>query len=580
MTAPTTSGQLARWSSALLSGDQSRIAETARSIAESSSKHDTEYRFTIYDRMWIRMGDITGWVIESTGTDPRNITPTAKITVKGNCPFTAALAECRNTMVGIVVETAGQRYPLYVTDFYEVYKDGAWTGEIELKGIWDILNYYVIWPEWFLPLATQPVSHAVFIWALCTCLEAMVSECALRIQSGLWEFVNGVTSLDPDIRTWFGTMLQNIQNNGANIGTITTALNTPVYVVRHNPFLDTSPLIARTVRMETCGAVIGDVTRAYGVDTNMTLFLPGDPQPDEWSNLTQPTYVFSTVDRSQIKGPFSNVLDSVLRTVVDAQGSLFGNVFDPFLNPNGQNPALPDGAFEAETLGVNFVAPYAIVVAPDDGQDSAIISCRIGHHTPMGWQHIIGGRSPKWLNDLINATTAWLIDSISIIIGFTGIPSDLLSGFLNNSFLAFQMIQHYDRRNAVGPYHPGIETFTATASAPYNIESVFAFINKLWDTRGYTSAEVVINAAGPNAQYALGRDIFKGGLMSLVFRSRTLIITDYIERVTWRITRTERTLIAQLGDGKRAESPLAKHQRWLTGAFESINTLTLSPQSG
>jgi hypothetical protein len=68
--------------------------------------------------------------------------------------------------------------------------------------------------------------------------------------------------------------------------------------------------------------------------------------------------------------------------------------------------------------------------------------------------------------------------------------------------------------------------------------------------------------------------------MSLVFRSRTLILTDYIEMVTWRITPTERELIAQLGDGRRKESPLAKHQRFLTGIFESINTITLAPQSG
>lgn len=167
-----------------------------------------------------------------------------------------------------------------------------------------------------------------------------------------------------------------------------------------------------------------------------------------------------------------------------------------------------------------------------------------------------------------------------IVIGFTGIPSDLLAGFLNNSFLAFQLIQHYERRNEVGPYHPGIETFTATASAPYNIETIFAFINKLWDTRGYTSAVVKINVFGPKAQYALGRDIFKGGLMSLVFGGRRFILTDYIENVTWRITPTVRELIVQLGDGKRDEAPLAKHQRFVTAIFEEINVLTLAPQSG
>jgi hypothetical protein len=384
----------------MLSGDQARIATTARSIVEASSKIDTTFRFELYDKMWVRQADLTGWIIDASGTDPRNITPTAKLTIKGDCPFWQALSECRNTMVGLVVETAGQRYAFYVKTFTEKYENGAWTGIVELNGIWDILNYLVIWPTWFLPLQAQPISHAVFIWALCTCLEAMVSECALRIQSGLWEFINNALSLNPDIRTWFGTLLQTIQNNGGSFGSITTALKHPVYVQRTNPFLDTSPLVARTVRMETCGAVIGDITKAYGVDTRMDLWLPGDPQPDDWAHLTQPTYVFSTKDRSQITGPFGNVLDSVLRTIVDIQGSLFGNVFDPFLNPKGQNPALPDGAFEAEQLGINFVAPYAVIVAPENGEDSAIISCEISHHTPEGWQHIVGGRSAgaPWLN--------------------------------------------------------------------------------------------------------------------------------------------------------------------------------------
>jgi hypothetical protein len=233
-------------------------------------------------------------------------------------------------------------------------------------------------------LQTQPFSHAVFIWALCTVLEAMVSECALRIQSGLWEFVNNALSLNPDMRAWFGTLLQTIQNNGGSFGTITTALKHPVYVVRTNPFLDTSPLVARTVRMETCGAVIGDITKAYGVDTSMDLWLPGDPQPDAWANLTQPTYVFSTKDRSQIEGPFGNVLDSVLRTVVDLEGSLLGHARPAAQPEAARTRRCPTGRSRPRLLGVNFVAPYAIVVAPDEGEDSAIISCKIGHHTPDG----------------------------------------------------------------------------------------------------------------------------------------------------------------------------------------------------
>jgi hypothetical protein len=163
-----------------------------------------------------------------------------------------------------------------------------------------------------------------------------------------------------------------------------------------------------------------------------------------------------------------------------------------------------------------------------------------------------------------------------IIIGFTGIPSDLLAGFLNNSFLAFQLLQHYDRRDEVGPYHPAIERFHATASAPYNIETVFAFINALFDSQGYTTAQVTFRNGD---QYALGRDIFKGGLMSLVYMGRSRMVTDYVENVMWRITPEERTVTVQMGDLRRTEAPLAKHQRFITAAFEAINVVTLAPQS-
>lgn len=571
----------AAWQAALQTGDPNRIAVTARKLTEAKSQVDTTFRFTVCDKMWRPMGAIGSDLMEASGTDPRNDTPTGKITLKGGSPLVPLFMDCRNTMVGVEVETAGLRYNFYTKTHRYRYDDGAWTGNVELRGIWDILNYYVIWPSWYLPIQAQPFSHAVYIWALQTVIEEMVAECAIRIQSGWLEFINNGLSLNPDVRAWFGTILQALGRDGLSLQTFSRMLKTPTYVQRTNPFLDTSPLCAKTVRMETCGSVIKDVTRAYGVDTRMELWRPGDPQPDAWANLDQPTYVFSTRDRSQISGPTHTVLDSVLRQVVDLGGSL-GGIFNSVVK---QAPGM-DGVFYSPLLGQHYEQPYAIVVAPDqkilpDGtavsEDSNIISCEIADHTPEGWQHIIGGRSPKWLNDLMNATFAWLIDSLMIVIGFTGIPSDLLSGFLNNSFLAFQLIQVYDRRDAVGPYHPAIERMYPTASAPYNIETVFAFINAIFDSQGYTTAQVVFRNGD---QYALGRDIFRGGLMSLVYQSRTKMVTDYIENIMWSITPDERKLWVQMGDGRRDEAPLGKFQRLLTGIFESLNVLTLAPQSG
>jgi hypothetical protein len=548
----------------LLSGDLMSRVNAAEDIASTYDPRNNIWDVEIHDKFWRAIGAVGDDMLELVGTDPRNNLPSATLKIKGDSEHIEKFMACTDTLVGITVTTGGMRFAYYVKSFDYEYKDGEWTGTANLLGVWDILNYLIIWPNFLLPIQAQVPSHAIFIWALCTVVESMVGECAFRIQSGLWEFINNALSLNPDIRTWFGTLLQ-------NNGNIFQALKTPIYVVHTNLFTDTSPLVAKTVRMESCGTVITDITKAYGVDVRVDLWLPGDDQPDQWANLALPTYVVTAKDRSQIEGPTKTVLDAVIRTTIDAGGSLFGEIFG-INQVDGMN-----GVFDAPGLGVNFVPPWALLIAPESGEKGSVGDCKISFHTPAGWSHIIGGRSPKWLNDFLNATFAWIIDSISILIGFTGIPSNLLEGFLNNAFLAFQVCQVYDRRNNVGPYHPGIETFTATTSAPYNIETLFAFINKIFDTRGYVSA---IASFRNGEVYTLGKDVFRGGLMSVLFFGRTKLFTDYVENLMFRITADARDVVVQIGDGKAEEAPLAKHQRFITGIFESLNVVTLAPQSG
>ena len=64
-----------------------------------------------------------------------------------------------------------------------------------------------------------------------------------------------------------------------------------------------------------------------------------------------------------------------------------------------------------------------------------------------------------------------------IAIGITGVPGNLFDGFLNDAFLAFQLVENYGRRVEMGPYSRH-ELFTPTASAPYNIESMFTMVNQ------------------------------------------------------------------------------------------------------
>lgn len=567
------------WKRELDSGVPWRQAEAAKEVADAFSSSDTDVKVTVCDKFWNPIG-VAGDYIEVSGTIPRNQAPQATLKLPENHWLDPFLSECETTMVGVLIETEGISEAFYVKRHREkLGEDGAVVLTSELVGVWDILNYLPIWPSWALPIQTQPISHAVYASPLCTAIEAMAAEQSFRIQSGINELINNALSLNPDVRAWIGAILQTIKNDGSTGG----ALKTPLYVVRTGLLRDGSPLFIRTVRMETVGQVITDITKAYGVDVRVHLWRPGDPQPDVWANLTHATYVMTVKDRSQIKGPTGTILDSAIRTVVDAQGSLLGNALAPLLNP--LNKYAPDGAYIAPIVGLDFVPPWAVLVTPDtlniDGEvireKSPLVTYEIVRSTPLGWQHIIGGKSPQFLNDGINATLGFAIDAAQIVLGFTGVPSSLLDGFMNDAFFAFQLVQNYTRRDQVGPYHPAIEVFTPTSTAPYNVETLFQFIQVLWDSRGYTTA--VATFRGQNGPFRLNKDIFPGALMSLVYASRTRIFTDHIEMVAFKSNRTTREVTVTIGDGKPIQHPIVELKRNFSEAIAALNVITLAPSS-
>jgi hypothetical protein len=579
MTAVLDHPNLPFWTKELDSGVTWREAEAAKNVADAFSSSDTDVTVTVFDAFWREIG-VAGNYIEVSFTIPRNAAPQATLQLPENHWLDPFLSQCETTMVGVLIETEGISEAFYVKRHREkLNEDGKVVLTSELVGIWDILNYLPIWPSWYLPIAAQPFSHAIYFSQLCTGIEAMAAQQSFRIQSGLNEFLNNAAGLNLDVRTWLGTMLQAIKND-PQTGSI---LKTPLYVVRTGLLKDTSMPFCKTVRMETVGQVIGDITKAHGVDVRVYLWRPGDPQPDRWANLTHPTYVMTVKDRSQVEGPTKTALDSALRGLVDAQGSLLGKTLDPLLNPDGEYA--PEGIYIAPRLGLVFVPPYAQLETPDtivaDGEvirsKSALMTYEIVRSTPLGWQHIIGGKSPKWLNDLMNAWYSFVIDVAQIILGFTGVPSNLLDGFLNDAFFAFQLIQHYSRRDDVGPYHPAIEVFTPTNSSPYNVEALFQIIQVLWDSRGYTTA--VATFRGQNGPFKLGRDIFPGALMSLVYGSRTKLFTDHIELVSGKANRTTRELTVHIGDGKPIQHPIVELKRNISEVIAAVNIATLAPNS-
>lgn len=375
---PEVSAQIQEW---LNSEDSVRVVDGAELASKLEQENLSEVVVYVSDKYWRRIGE-AGDRIALTATKTRNQVPTVEIAVPGDTPLKKYLRKCRTEVVGIEVECGGMKWAAIVDTASYKLEDGVKTLTVKCFGIYEILSYMLIWPNWLLPIQTQIPSKAWFVGPICTVIESMIAEQALRIQSGMWELVNNAASLNLDWRTWFGRWL-------TSNGDILSMLTTPVYVVHHNPLLDGSPWVSGVFRMDTVAAAIDKLITAYGVTVDVELWRPGDPQPDAWSNLKVPTYVVRVVDRSQITGPTGTLFDGLLFQVVNVLGSALGEAVEPLVRqPQGRS-----GVFISPILGMKYKQPWPILI---DHPNGPMESFEIVDHHPQGHTLIIGGRSPKW----------------------------------------------------------------------------------------------------------------------------------------------------------------------------------------
>jgi hypothetical protein len=558
---------------ALVASDERTAMGIARTVAELEQAAPTEISVRMGDkfyRNWSECGDY----IELEVNWPKNKVNTGTLQLKADDPLAALALTCHQTTVPVVIQAGYLRWSGRVDVAHD--KFGEETPDVvecELLGDYAWLTRIIAWSNFLTPIIFQFPNRGTAMGGAVTVVKYIVATQTFRLQSGMWDLVNNLANLNLDWRTWFGTVLmQDLGDDGVpGVDDVMRMLRTPIYVIPTNPFLDTSPFVAVTWRFQKLSELIEQIVEDNGLVVEVNLWLPGDPQPPGVGAfpLTTATITVDVKDRQGVVGPTGTFLDGILRVLVDLQSSLFGQLLAPLLNP--ARLGAPLGINIAPAIGVSFVQPWCLFNAddPDSGLKGELV-----HHHPLAWRMLAGGRSPKWLNDLINATISWLLDMVMILIGITGIPSDLLSGIFNDAFFAFQLIDLYDRRVELGPFgFP--EAFTPTNHGTYQLSMVFVIMRMIWDTRGYVSGKVVFDQ---NFPYTVGRDLFPGALATIIRRGQAY--TDYVENVTLKDNRQVRCKItAEIGDNKDEQAPAAKMQRRIVGYQEAFNNLFLSIQS-
>lgn len=385
---------------AKLNSSNNRTAiSTADMLAAAQLAAPTDITVTFYDKIYTSRGECNDYISMQCAF-PRHMVETGSVVMKGDDPLAEAALLCHEEVVPVTIEIGS----LLWSGRVKVAKDRfGWANEAdtvvcELEGDRAWLMKIMAWPNFMLPIQVQFPPRGVAIGTAVSIIKWVVGTQSFRLQAGLNDLINNLGSLNLDWRSWIGTALMQDPDGPDGVFDLTDVMRmsrTPIYVIQGalDGFFDTSPLISVNWRMDKLYDLIDQVVKDNGLVVEVKLWRPGDPQPDEdmLFPLTVPTICVDVKDRMGIVGPTHTFLDGILRTLIDLEDSVFGEVLDPFINPNGE--IAPEGFNIAPLFGLHWVQPWALFNA-----DHPQSGCwgEMAHHHPLAWRTIIGGRSPKW----------------------------------------------------------------------------------------------------------------------------------------------------------------------------------------
>lgn len=545
--------------------------------AQAQLQPATNITVTVYSNVYQLIG-VCGDYISLEAEFKRNDMGTATFVLKSTDPLVPYVMACTTTVVPITIQSGdNMRWSGRVNSYAYALDNRETTVTVECIDDFAWFSRMLVWPNFLLPIEFQFPSNAVFVGPACNVVLTMVSEQAFRLQTGLWEFLNNPINTALGAQSEWDFFLQKWQAAGMKP---TEMLLVPIVVQFIDPIYDTSPWVAVTGRMDKIFDLVKDLLMNYGLSLTATLWLPGDPQPGAESlgvsfiplraELTSPAIIVRCVDRSGVTGPSGTMVSGLIKDVVDIADSTLGQSLSPLLNPKNEYFPADLGVNIAPVLGVNFVPSWVIFNADLENANGLLNYKLTGYH-PLAHTAIGGGKSPQWLDDLINSTLEFLIDAIEITVGFTGIPDDLLNGTFDDIILAFQQMENFQRRAQLGPFgFP--EYFTKTGASAYTVDEWFALLQAMFDTEGYNCVQLTWENGFP---YTVGQDVFLGGLVSFVLNQQ--MYTDYVYQIKLKDDRKDRAQVEVIvGNGKREVNPMLRVVRMITGLQEVVNVITLA----
>ncbi|QDF15392.1 minor tail protein [Gordonia phage Mollymur] len=528
-----------------------------------------------------------------------------------------------DAIIPIVVDTAGVQWSGQIDTAAIVLDDeGVETIEITALHDWEWCNRVAMWPSPFAPLEAQFPKRMIGIGPAATIIKTFYRANLVRLQLPLWRmpalneiFDEGLINLPaaavgtavgglagavaggvaggaagtalgtvavPGIGSVPGAALG--AAGGAIVGGVAGAAvggavgglaigqgdpNFPVAVIPSNPLRDTTKWCAVSARMQMGGELFEQVLKESGLALVARVFLPEEheqPAPEHFT-LKHPTIVLDVEDHSGVTGPTGTVIDGILWWSTELLSDMVTEIFSLSTEEEaGQDGFIADDDLSSisKWLGLRKARPDVVWL---DGQYSGIISGQVTIHKPMARDIIVGGRSPGWVNSLIDVGMSLLLNYIGTIAAAPGLAS-IYTGQFDDILLAYQRFTDAGRALRAGPYlyH---EHVVADASSAYTMDGTMSGRSGIWDTRGYTSKTVRVRDANP---YIFGVDYNIGHLVG--YELDGTIWTDYVTEATFRDNREERAFWEiTIGDGADEEGEGVRAQRKIAGLFSIAKDL-------
>ncbi|QBS43869.1 hypothetical protein [Nocardia sp. CS682] len=338
-------------------------------------------------------------------------------------------------------------------------------------------------------------------------------------------------------------------------------LGLPFTFLPYDLFRDTTPWKVGMARMPNLDELFAQWLEEEDCKLNISLWLPGDPQPHPDLYLTRPQYIVQVIDRPKTGGIINT------GTFLDGLADAIGEMIAGFIQSLG-GFLIPGLAEALDGLLRRTEIPW--VIWSEDSSGVADAEVTVKH--PLYHSVIVGGKSPTWVNKLIDLAAEIGVNIIFALLSLTVINGvgTLIAGIFHDVFMAFQRFVNWVAKAELGPL--GFPEGFVNSGSAYTFATVQAGNKGLFDGRGQRSAKLQVMDGYPFLAFV---DYEVGVVCG--WEDEGEIFFDRVHSVAVEDTRSDRVMVSTvIGDDKVDEEPGAKGLRLAKSLNEAVNILAVN----